>query len=182
MAGEWFFYLFSTLAIFGGAALVLNRNPINAVLYMILSLVSLAALFLSLEAFFLAALQVLVYAGAVMVLFLFVIMLLDVDERERAQPKLLVAAGGLIVTGIALAFLLHSASVGATNPPDVGAEPTLENPLAFAKGAKAFGYALLTKYMLPVQVAGFLLLVAMLGVILLGRRGKVESTEGEGEA
>ncbi len=182
MAGELFFYLFSTLTIFGAAAVVLNRNPVNAALYMILSLVSLAALFLSLDAFFLAALQVLVYAGAVMVLFLFVIMLLDVDERERAQPKLLAAAAGLVATGVVLAVLLHWAGMDAKSPLQVGAEPTSENPLAFAKGAKAFGYALLTKYMLPVQVAGFLLLVAMVGVILLGRRGKIESTEGEGEA
>ncbi len=181
MAEECFFYLFSTLTIFGGAAMVLSRNPVNAALYMILSLVSLAALFLTLEAFFLAALQVLVYAGAVMVLFLFVIMLLEVDERERAQPKLLASASGLIATGVILAVLLHWAGVGATIPPEVGVEPTSENPLAFAKGAKAFGYALLTKYMLPVQVAGFLLLVAMVGVILLGRRGELESTEGEGE-
>ena len=182
MTEEWVFYIFATLTISGGVAVVLSRNPVNAALCMILSLVSLAALFLTLDAFFLAALQVLVYAGAVMVLFLFVIMLLDVDERERAQPKLLVAAAGLVATGVVLAVLLHSASVGATNPPEVGAEPTSENPLAFVKGAKAFGYALLTKYMLPVQVAGFLLLVAMVGGILLGRRGKVESTKGEGEA
>lgn len=182
MFEEWFFYLFSTLTIFGGSAVVLNRNPVNAALYMILSLVSLAALFLTLDAFFLAALQVLVYAGAVMVLFLFVIMLLDVDERERAQPKLLMIAAGLVATGLLVAFLLHLAGTGVTGPPEVGAEPTAGDPLAFAKGSKAFGYALLTKYMLPVQIAGFLLLVAMIGVILLGRRRKVESKEAEGEA
>ena len=182
MTGEWIFYLFATLTIFGGVAVVLCRNPVNAAFCMILSLVSLAALFLTLDAFFLAALQVLVYAGAVMVLFLFVIMLLDVDERSRSQPKLIVAAMGLLVTAVVVFVMLSLAGAGSIGPPEVGAEPTSENPLAFAKGAKAFGYALLTKYMLPVQVAGFLLLVAMVGVILLGRSGKTGSTESEGDA
>ena len=98
MAEEFFFYLFSTLLLFGGGAVVFSRNPVNAALYMILSLASLAALFLVLDAFFLAVLQILVYAGAIMVLFLFVIMLLDVDIRQRAQPNLVVAAIGLIVS------------------------------------------------------------------------------------
>ncbi|MFP6901681.1 MAG: NADH-quinone oxidoreductase subunit J [Opitutales bacterium] len=179
MAGELFFYLFATLMLFGGGAVVFSRNPVNASLYMILSLVSLAALFLILDAFFLAVLQVLVYAGAVMVLFLFVIMLLDVDERERSQPKLFAAVIGLVATGMAVAFLLYWMGEGSIGPPEVNVMPTPENPLAFAKGTKAFGYALLTKYMLPVQVAGFLLLVAMIGVILIGRRKKAEFREGD---
>lgn len=181
MTEAWFFYLFSTLTIFGGASVVFSRNPVNAALHMILSLVSLAALFLSLDAFFLAALQVLVYAGAVMVLFLFVIMLLDVDERERFQPRLPIIAAGLVATGSLVAFLLYWTGTGGSAPAEVGVAPTADDPLAFVKGSKAFGYALLTKYMLPVQVAGFLLLVAMIGVILLGRRRQVESKEPEGE-
>ena len=179
MVEEWVFYIFATLTIFGGVAVVFSRNPVNAVLCMILSLVSLAALFLTLDAFFLAALQVLVYAGAIMVLFLFIIMLLNVDQRQRSQPKLLVAVIGLLATAVVVAFALHWAGQGAIKPPEVGAMPTSDNPLAFAKGAKAFGFALLTKYMLPIQVTGFLLLVAMVGVILLGRRPKIDSAEGK---
>ena len=115
-----------------------------------------------------------------MVLFLFVIMLLDVDERERAQPNLPLMAVGLVVTGVVVAILLHWVGASGTAP-EVGAGPTDADPLAFAKGAKAFGYALLTKYMLPVQVAGFLLLVAMIGVIMLGRKGKTQHNETEGD-
>ena len=174
MGVEWVFYVFATLTIFGGVAVVFSSNPVNAALCMILSMVSLAVLFLTLDAFFLAALQVLVYAGAIMVLFLFVIMMLNVDKEQRSQPKLFAAVAGMIVTAVVVALGLHWAGQGAIQPPEVGALPTAENPLAFAKGAKAFGYALLTKYMLPIQVTGFLLLVAMVGVILLGRRQKID--------
>ena len=182
MGGELISYLSATLPIFGGVAVVLCRSPVNAPLCMILSRVSLASLFRTLDAFFLAALQVLVYAGAVMVLFLFVIMLLDVDQRSRTQPKLFVTVVGLLVTAVAVFVMLGLAGVGSIAPPEVGTAPTSENPVAFAKGAKAFGYALLTKYMLPVQIVGFLLLVAMVGVILLARSGKTGSTESEGDA
>lgn len=182
MNEEILFYLFSTLMLFGGSAVVLSRNPVNAALYMILALVSLAVLFLTLDAFFLAALQVLVYAGAVMVLFLFVIMMLDVDLRERSRPNIMAAALGLVTTGAVVAILLTWVGEGSTIRPSVGSVPTPGNPLAFVTGSKAFGYALLTKYMLPIQVAGFLLLVAMVGAILLGRRTKLKSSEGKDDS
>ena len=182
MTEEILFYFFSTLMLFGGSAVVFSRNPVNAALYMILSLVSLAVLFLTLDAFFLAALQVLVYAGAVMVLFLFVIMMLDVDLRERTRPNFTVAALGFLATGVVVAILLSWGGEGAIIRPPVLSEPTSTNPLAFVTGSKAFGYALLTKYMLPIQVAGFLLLVAMVGAILLSRRVKDNSSQKKEES
>jgi NADH-quinone oxidoreductase subunit J len=117
-----------------------------------------------------------------MVLFLFVIMMLDVDLRERSRPNIMAASLGLVTTGAVVAILLTWAGEGSTIRPSVGSVPTPGNPLAFVTGSKAFGYALLTKYMLPIQVAGFLLLVAMVGAILLGRRTNLKSSEGKDDS
>ena len=87
------FYFFATLAVGGGVLMVFSRHPVSAALFMIISLVSVAALFVLLEAFFLAILQVLVYAGAVMVLFLFIIMLLDVGPEGGKVSRLKLITG-----------------------------------------------------------------------------------------
>ena len=81
------FYIFAALTLVCGLMVVLSRNPINSAMFLVLSIASMAGLFVLLHAFFLAAVQVLVYAGAVMVLFLFVIMLLDLKEEQRRKIK-----------------------------------------------------------------------------------------------
>src|SRR5690349_23013047 len=93
------FYLFAALALACGIMLLLSRNPVNSAMFLVLTIASLAGLFVLLEAFFLAAIQILVYAGAVMDLFLFVIMLLDLQVEERRKIKLLALAGGVISVG-----------------------------------------------------------------------------------
>jgi NADH-quinone oxidoreductase subunit J len=159
------FYLFAFLTVLAAAAVVFNRNAVNAAMCLLLSFVGLAALFVLLEAYFLALLQVLVYAGAVVVLFLFVIMLFDVQGGESRRPFrwLAVVAGviafALLATGV-LSLARHAGLAG-TGP--VGAP-------ADGAGLKDFGYQLFTTYLLPVQVTGFLLLVAMLGVVVLSKR------------
>ena len=94
-----FFYLFSALAVTGAIALVAFRNPVSSAMSMVVSFIGLAALFILLNAYFVGILQILVYAGAIMVLFLFIIMLLDVklEERVRIRPAIL-AAGVMIST------------------------------------------------------------------------------------
>src|SRR6201996_5465881 len=90
------FYVFSALAMICGIMILVSRNPVNSAMFLVLTIASLAGLFVLLEAFFLAAIQILVYAGAVVVLFLFVIMLLDLRTEERRKIKLL-GMGGAVV-------------------------------------------------------------------------------------
>lgn len=158
------FYVFSALVLAGGAAVVFNRNPVNAALLLITSFVGIAGLFFLLEAYFLGVLQVLVYAGAVVVLFLFIIMLLDV---KKSPPPRLRTLGSLAAV-IAVPLLAMMVVTLVASPvfedraiADAGPAPT---------SLKLFGQLLFTRYLLPMQVAGFLLLVAMIGVIVLSKR------------
>src|SRR5262245_7238879 len=103
------FYLFAALTLVCGTLVVINpfsRNPVTSAMFLVLTIVSLAGLFVLLHAFFLAAVQVLVYAGAVMVLFLFVIMLLDIKEEERRKiQRFGIAAGAIAVVAITGIFM-----------------------------------------------------------------------------
>lgn len=163
------FYLFSALAIASAFLLVVSRNPVNSAMFMILALVSMAVHFALLEAFFLAILQILVYAGAVVVLFLFIIMLLDVEEaKTKRWPVVTISASGvLFALGAVLLITIFGENV-------TKAPPIMEESAASV--AKNFGYGLFTKYLLPFQVAGFLLLIAMVGVIHLSRKRQSEAS------
>jgi NADH-quinone oxidoreductase subunit J len=167
---EFPFYFFAFLAVLAAAGVVVNRNAVNAALCLLLSFMGIAALFVLLEAYFLAVLQVLVYAGAVAVLFLFVIMLFDVrggDPRKPYQRFAAVSgllAFALLITGV-LALAKHSEFAAAA-------------PVTTTVGGgdlKDYGYLLFTKYLLPVEMTGFLLLIAMLGVAMLGRKQEGET-------
>ncbi len=159
------FYLFASLTVLAAAGVVLNRNAVNAAMCLLLSFVGMAALFVLLDAYFLALLQILVYAGAVVVLFLFIIMLFDVQGGDPRRPRHRVAAAAglialaLLATGV-LSLVQHSQLAGLTPPPGPAAGASL----------RSFVYALFTTYLLPMQVTGFLLLIAMLGVTVLGRK------------
>ena len=164
-APDYLFYLFAFLTLLCGFLVVANpfsRNPVTSAMFLVLTIVSMAGLFVLLHAFFLAAVQVLVYAGAVMVLFLFVIMLLDVKEEERRKIKVFGLVGGLISVG-AVAFTILQAitqtSVGAP-----GGSPSVEG------GTIPLGKILFTQYVLPFEILSILLLVAMVGVILLSKK------------
>jgi NADH-quinone oxidoreductase subunit J len=162
---DFLFYLFAFLTVLAAAGVVLNRNAVNAAMCLLLSFVGMAALFVLLEAYFLALLQVLVYAGAVVVLFLFIIMLFDVQGGDPRRPYHRIAA----VSGV-FAFALLAIGVlslyhhGRLASPDLAAVP------ATGANLKDFGYQLFTTYLLPMQVTGFLLLIAMLGVTVLSRK------------
>src|ERR1700723_2432286 len=116
---ECLFYLFAALTLLCGVLVIANpftRNPVTSAMFLVLTIVSLAGLFVMLHAFFLAAVQILVYAGAVMVLFLFVIMLLDLKEEERRRVKTVVGVLGVVAAGaIAMTMIavLRQSSVGA---------------------------------------------------------------------
>jgi len=157
------FYAFAGLALLFGFLCVANpfsRSPVTSAMFLVLTIVALAGLFILLHAFFLAAVQVLVYAGAVMVLFLFVIMLLDLKEEERRKMrKFTIAAGGLAVAAIA-GILIRAV---------VAARPVATGALVEGE-AKALGKLLFTQYLLPFEVMSLLLLVGMVGVILLSKK------------
>ena len=159
------FYVFAALTLLCGALVIANpfsRNPVTSAMFLVLTIVSLAGLFVLLHAFFLAAVQILVYAGAVMVLFLFVIMLLDLKEEERRKMRSLAVFGGLLSVGAILAVFV--ASLHHSQP---GSAPAL-NP----EGGSTLrlGRLLFTDYVLPFEIVSVLLLVAMVGVILLSKK------------
>jgi NADH-quinone oxidoreductase subunit J len=161
---EFFFYFFAAAAVICGLLVIANpfsQNPVTSAMFLVLTIASLAGLFVLLHAFFLAAVQVLVYAGAVMVLFLFVIMLLDLKAEERRKIKRLALAGGVVavgsILGIFLAGLAHSPMGGAASPELEGSTIDL-------------GKLLFTQYLLPFEVVSVLLLVAMVGVVLLSKK------------
>lgn len=165
---DFLFYLFAALIVGSALMAVLNRDAVNAAMFLILTFVGVAGMFVLLEAYFLAVLQILVYAGAVVVLFLFIIMLLNVETRARRAVKMMsalasVVSGALLVTGVL--WLFSRDRIAAPLAADVAAP---------GASLKVFGQQLFTTYLLPLQVTGFLLLMAMIGVIVLGRRQKAE--------
>jgi NADH-quinone oxidoreductase subunit J len=157
------FNLFALLTVISAVGVVVNKNAVNAAMCLLLSLVGVAGLFVHLNAYFLAFLLLLVYAGAIVALFLFIVMLLDAkgDARPSLHRLPLVArtlAVGLVGTGVA-SFLSRAQLATA-----------LPSGPAAAASLKAYAYQLFTVYLLPVQVMGFLLLIAMLGVIVLSKK------------
>jgi NADH-quinone oxidoreductase subunit J len=155
------FYVFSGFALLCGVLLLVSRNPVNSAMFLVLTIASLAGLFVLLHAFFLAAVQVLVYAGAVMVLFLFVIMLLDLKAEERRRVGWLSAiASGVIVVAVGASLLQSFRVTGPT-----GAQRAM-----LEGGTAALGKLLFTRYVVPFEIVSLLLLVAMVGVILLSKK------------
>ena len=160
-----FFYLFAFLTLLCGVLVVANpftRNPVTSAMFLVLTIVSMAGLFIQLHAFFLAAVQIIVYAGAVLVLFVFVIMLLDLKEEERRKIKFFGLIGGLVaVGGIAYALVKSLTSVKAL---------ANEQNLLNEGDTISLGHLLFTNYALPFEIVSVLLLVAMIGVILLSKK------------
>lgn len=161
---DMLFYVFAALTLVFGFLVIANpfsRSPVTSAMFLVLTMVSLAGLFVLLQAFFLAAVQVLVYAGAVMVLFLFVIMLLDLKTEERRKINKPGAALGGVAVGAFLFLFLQSLFKSELSP---SASPTLVG------GAVNLGKLLFRQYALPFEVISVLLLVAMVGVILLSKK------------
>jgi NADH-quinone oxidoreductase subunit J len=155
------FYIFTFLTVGGAALVVFNKNAVNAAMFLLLSLVGVAGLFVLLDAALMAFVLLLVYAGAVVALFLFIIMLLDTTPgAQKPFKKLTIAASTLGAALLALGIFSLSKRVMLSSDAPTGAVPTLKN----------YAEQLFTTYLLPVQVVGFMLLIAMLGVIVLSKR------------
>ena len=150
---------------------VLCKNAVNAAMCLLLCLAGIAGLFIQLHAYLLAFVLVLVYAGAVVALFLFVVMLLDMQGGQRWRFRGLQAVAG----AIAAALLLLGLDLIALRGRSGGGLPV---PSGAGSSLRLYSYQLFTTYLLPVEVMGFLLLIAKLGVIVLSRRAS--DTEGAG--
>ena len=158
------FYLFATLTLVCAALVVANpfsRNPVTSAMFLVLAIISMAGLFLLLHAFFLAAVQILVYAGAVIVLFLFVIMLLEMKEELRRRINLFGFVAGLLSVGLFVHLFLSCLHQMPSNP---ASAPVLEGDTS------SLGKLLFTQFVLPFEVVSILLLVAMVGVIFLSSK------------
>jgi NADH-quinone oxidoreductase subunit J len=160
------FYLFAAMTLIFGVAVVVNRNPVASALSLVVSFLGLAALFVGLDAYFIAVIQVLVYAGAVMVLFLFIIMLLNIQVEERRRINWVAMAGGGLVTLAFVAQLwqvLQAYAIGDSTFPPLPPAKTIDD-------VRNLGMTLFSTHNLPFQVIGVLILVATIGVIVLSKR------------
>jgi NADH-quinone oxidoreductase subunit J len=159
------FFLLAGLAVFGAVALILQSHPIHSALSLILVMVSLAGLYLLMGAEFIAAVQIIVYGGAVMVLFIFVIMLLNAGVEERTNISKMATFGG-VPLALALGGIIAAAIARSSGQ--------LPAPTAAAQGAitstRALSKLLFSEFVYPFELTSFLILVAILGAIVLAQR------------
>lgn len=167
------FYVAAGIAVFAALMVVLHRSPAISAIYLVLCFFAVAANYVLLHAHFLAVIQVLVYAGAIMVLFIMVLMLLHLDQEERQRRRLGILTALSIAGGLALALLL---ALFAWEP--------ARWAVPKAAGSAAFGTTetvarfLFTDYLLPFEIASVLLLAAIIGAIVLSRRSEPGDKEG----
>ena len=161
------FYALSAIAIVSAIFVITRRNPVHSAIYLILTLLSVALIYLQLQAEFLAAVQIILYIGGIMVLFLFVIMLVRLDVVTRQAPfnqQWLIAgvASFLLLAEFAAVIFLGRGTAPLPGASLEGLQPNTEQ----------IGRALFQHYMLPFEIASLLLLVAMVGAVLMARGGK----------
>lgn len=186
---SYLFWLFATIMLIGACAVIAFRNPVSSALAMVTSFVGLAALFIGLSAFFVGIIQILVYSGAIMVLFLFIIMLLDLKDEQKRAESFAPLAAGLVLVG---AFFIQLMGVLSYKLPFQEAPALNKETLAaasdgfLAKGQPTkisealssgslpdihlIGHTLFTEYNFPLQILGVLLLVSTVGVVVLSKR------------
>ena len=162
-----FFYLFAGVCIAAAVMVIASRNPVHSVLFLILAFVNASGLFILLGAEFLAMILVIVYVGAVLVLFLFVVMMLDVDFAELRQGFLQYLPIGAFLGIILLTELVLVVGTWVIGPDVQQAIATPIPPIASTLNAEALGHVLYTRYVYFFQAAGVVLLVAMIGAIVL---------------
>ena len=169
------FYLLATLILGLGIMVITARNAVHSVLFLVLNFLLVAILYVTLSAQFVAVIQVLVYAGGIIVLYLFVVMLVSLKKApELRSDSRRVGRTGLLLAGVVLAELIAivwftSASSGGTPPAQAATDmpPRLSDPLL---NTEQLGWVLYTEYLIPFEVASVLLLVAMIGAIVLAKK------------
>ena len=172
MMESFFFLLFAAMAAGGAIMMIASRNPVSSLMYLVLAFFALSGIFVLLDAHFLAAVQVIVYAGAIMVLFLFVIMLLNLGHREDIDMRGHLAKVVALVAGSAL-FAAVAALVLRGDEASLASEESrmAVDALVRSRGAVgALAEPLFTSYLVPFELTSLLLLVAIVGAIVLARR------------
>lgn len=153
------------MAIVSALMVILNRNPIYSAVSLVITLFSLAGIFLLLEAYFLAVVQIIIYAGAIMVLFLFVIMLLNPGKEAKflspTNPRI------LIITLLSIAFIGMIFTLVSGTANYIGEAASSAGDLGTTRN---IGLTLFTKYLLPFEIASLLLLVSLVGAVLMTKR------------
>jgi NADH-quinone oxidoreductase subunit J len=159
------FWTFSAIMLLFGLMVIIHRNPVTSALSLVVSFLALAALYISLDAFFIGVIQILVYAGAVMVLFLFIIMLLDLKVESRRKLNFPALLGGIVVIALFAAVLFdvsYSFQGGSAAFPAI---------LHGRQGDAWFiGLTMFQQFKLPLQIIGALVVVASIGVVVLSKR------------
>jgi NADH-quinone oxidoreductase subunit J len=166
-----FFYLFAGICVASAVMVIASRNPVHSVLYLILAFVNAAGLFVMMGAEFLAMILIVVYVGAVAVLFLFVVMMLDVDFAQLKQGALQYLPLGMLIGGIFLAELLLVVGAWAIGP---GIPQAITAPIpSQVPNIEVIGLVLYTRYVYFFEASGLILLVAMIGAIVLTLQHRV---------
>jgi NADH-quinone oxidoreductase subunit J len=168
--GAIFFYLFAAICVASAVMVIASKNPVHSVLFLILAFVNAAGLFVLAGAEFLAMILIIVYVGAVAVLFLFVVMMLDVDFTELREGILNYLPVGGLVGVVFLVELLLVLGTWAVAPDATKVLATPIPPLENTSNTAALGLVLYTRYIYYFQAAGLVLLVAMIGAIVLTLR------------
>ncbi len=169
------FYICAIFAVGGAVMMILQRNPVASVLYMIVSLIAQAVLYVQLSALFVGALLIIVYAGAILVLFLFVIMILNLrgERFEGERPKLgLATKYGLVIIFFIEVVIIVKQTVffGGITPSPITVAPDFGN-------VKPVAELLFTKYLFPFELTSILLLVAIIGAVLMAKKEKNDKGE-----
>jgi len=154
------FFVFAGLAVLGAVSLIVQRHPIHSALSLVVVMVALASLYLLLGAEFIAAVQVIVYAGAIMVLFVFVIMLLNAGEEERTSFSRMAKYAGM-PAGLVLLVLLAAVMARAVSERPAAVDPA---------STRGLSMLLFRDFVLPFELTSILILVAILGAVVLARR------------
>ena len=164
-----FFWIFGVIAMAGGLLCITRRNPVGSALWLVVTLFALAAMYVLLDAQFIAALQVLVYAGAIMVLFLFVIMLLNLGRPGPSDIKGPVGVG--VAALLAGTLLLELRVLGQAAPPEAIQLPAGTMAVLQQQGmVAAVATPLFDAYLIPFEITSLLLLAAIVGAVVLAKR------------
>lgn len=168
---QYLFYLFAAISIVSALFVVASRSPVNSVISLIVCFLSIAGHYILLNAQFLAVVHIIVYTGAIMVLFLFVIMLLNLNKSTEPQKGMITRVAAALAGGLFLLTLLGATKHGVL----------VQAATAFDPGAglvKSVGHSLFTTFLLPFEVSSVLFLSAMIGAVLLGRNDRSPARSG----
>ena len=162
---EYIFYFLAVISIISALMVVFSRNPIHSVLYLVVCFFSIAGHYLLLNAQFLAVVHIIIYAGAIMVLFLFVIMLLNLNKESEPHKSIFIKFAS-VISGCLLVLVFIAAMVNIN--PAASSHPTLHS----IGMVKDLGNTLFKEYLLPFEISSILFLSAMVGVVLISKKAK----------